>query len=131
MHFRLGCKLAALFSFLFLSACMSTQIVTKYDCNTIAKDETNRATAVTYFWGLKQPKDIDPKCQASFNHLNKVKVKTNFGYILLATVTLGIVVVQKWEWCCAPPNLAPETLGIRQPLILPIDVVKNLPPPKP
>ena len=69
------------------------------------------AVALTYFWGLVQPKDIDPKCEAAANHLNKVVVKTNIGYILLSAITLGMVIPQHVEWCCAPQNIPTDTLG--------------------
>lgn len=96
---------------LLFSSCSTTRIVTKYDCNTIANNPVNKKTTWAYAWGLVQPKDIDPKCDAGFNHLNRVTVKTNLGYILLSVVTLGIVIPQQVEWCCAPPDVKPETLG--------------------
>jgi hypothetical protein len=93
------------------SACSTTKIVTKYDCNTAVHNTVNAKTTWTYAWGLVQPKDIDPKCEPSFNHLNKVVVKTNLGFILLSVVTLGIVIPQHVEWCCAPQNIPTDTLG--------------------
>jgi hypothetical protein len=62
-----------------------------------------------------QPKDIDPHCEASFNHMNKVTVKTNLGYTLLSVVTLGIVIPQHVEWCCAPQEIPTDTLGMKPP----------------
>jgi hypothetical protein len=58
-----------------------------------------------------QPKDIDPHCEKSFNHLNKVTVKTNLGFILISAATLGIVIPQRVEWCCAPQEIPTDTLG--------------------
>jgi len=43
--------------------------------------------------------------------MNKVVVKTNMAFILLSTVTLGIVIPQRVEWCCAPQNIPTDTLG--------------------
>src|ERR1044072_6812364 len=84
---------------LIAQSCSTTRIVTKYDCNTIANNPINRRTTWTYAWGLVQPKDIDPGCEVSFNHLNRVEVKTNLGFILISAVTLGIVIPQRVEWC--------------------------------
>jgi len=93
------------------SGCMTTRVVSQYDTNTIANSPLNRRTTWTYAWGLVQPKDINPKCSPSFNHLNSVSAKTNFGYLLLSVVTLGIVVPMQVEWTCAPPDPATETIG--------------------
>ena len=93
------------------ASCSTTKIVTQYDCNTAVHNSLNAKTTWTFAWGLIQPKDINPKCEASFNHLNKVVVKTNFGFILLSVVTLGAVIPQRVEWCCAPQNIPTDTLG--------------------
>ena len=93
------------------SACSTTKIVTKYDCNTVAHNTVNAKTTWTLAWGLVQPKDINPKCEAAFNHLNKVVVKTNLGFILISAITLGGVIPQRIEWCCAPQNIPTDTLG--------------------
>jgi hypothetical protein len=94
-------------------SCSTTKIVSKYDCDTFANNPTKKKTTWSFAWGLVQPKDIDPKCDPRFNHMNKVAVKTNLGYILLSTVTLGIVIPQKVEWCCAPYSPAPDSLRQR------------------
>lgn len=93
------------------SGCATTNVVTKYDCNTVANNPVNSKTTWSFAWGLVQPKDVDPHCENSFNHMNKVSVKTNAGFILLSVVTLGIVIPQRVEWCCAPPEPGTETLG--------------------
>jgi hypothetical protein len=92
-------------------SCSTTRIVTRYDCNTVVNNNVNRKTSWTFAWGLVQPKDIDPKCETAFNHLNKVEVKTNLGFILISAITLGAVIPQTVEWCCAPQNIKPDTLG--------------------
>jgi hypothetical protein len=94
-------------------SCSTTKVITKYDCNTIANNPVNRRTTWTFAWGLVQPRDINPNCEPSFNHLNKVVVKTNLGFILLSAVTLGAVIPQRVEWCCAPQNIPTDTLGQR------------------
>lgn len=92
--------------------CSQTKIITEYDCADAAN--INKDTTVWhYFWGLKQSKDIRPQCDARYNHLNKVVVKTTPGNVLLTVITLGIVIPQKVSWCCAPPNTAPGHLGQR------------------
>src|SRR5215467_10798239 len=97
--------------FLLVASCSTTKIISQYDCNTAVHNSVNAKTTWTFAWGLVQPKDINPKCEASFNHLNKVVVKTNLGYILLSVVTLGAVIPQRVEWCCAPQNIPTDTLG--------------------
>lgn len=92
------------------SSCSSTKIITEYDCADAAN--INKDTTVWHYcWGLIQSKDIRPQCDKRYNHLNKVVVKTNPGYVLLTVITLGIVIPQKVSWCCAPPNLQPGHLG--------------------
>lgn len=93
--------------------CSTTKVITKYDCNTVANNPVNRRTTWTFAWGLVQPRDINPQCETSFNHLNGVTVKTNLGFILLSAVTLGAVIPQQVEWCCAPQNPPTDTLGQR------------------
>jgi hypothetical protein len=99
--------------FYLIPGCSTTKVITKYDCNTFANNPVNSKTTWAFAWGLIQPKDIDPKCEPSFNHLNKVVVKTNLGFILLSAVTLGAVIPQRVEWCCAPQNIPTDTLGNR------------------
>ena len=93
------------------AGCSTTRIVTKYDCNTVDNNRVNGKTSWTFLWGLLQPKDIDPKCESAYNHLNKVEVKTNIGFILISAVTLGGVIPQRVEWCCAPQQIPTDTLG--------------------
>ena len=106
-----GLNFVILVIFFFFEGCSTTKIITKYDCNTFANNPVYSKTTWTFAWGLVQPKDIDPKCESSFNHLNKVVVKTNLGFILLSAVTLGGVIPQRVEWCCAPPEIRTDTLG--------------------
>ena len=111
---RAGMSCTFLLAFIFLiycSSCSTTKIVTKYDCNTFANNTVNKKTTWTFVWGLVQPKDINPHCEASFNHMNAVTVKTNLGFILISALSLGLVIPQRVEWCCAPPNPPTETLG--------------------
>lgn len=101
------------FLLVLFQACSTTKIITKYDCNTVDNNPVNKKTAWTFAWGLVQPKDIDPGCEPSYNHLNKVEVKTNLGFILISALTLGAAIPLRLEWCCAPQNLPTDTLGRR------------------
>ena len=94
-----------------LSSCTTTHIVSKYDCDTFANNPLNKKTTWSFAWGLVQPKDIDPKCDSRFNHMNKVTIKNNLGFALISVVTLGIVMPQRVEWCCAPYSPPTDSLG--------------------
>ena len=95
----------------FLESCTTTKVISKYDCDTFANNPINQKTTWAYAWGLIQPKDIDPKCDARFNHLNKVETKTNLAFSLITVATIGIVMPQKVFWCCAPYSPPTENLG--------------------
>jgi hypothetical protein len=99
------------FSIVVCSGCkVTTRIMTSSQCADAA-NITRDTTVVHYFWGLKQAADIKPGCDARFNHLNKVEVKTRFGQLLVSVFTLGIIVPQTVTWCCAPYNPSPGELG--------------------
>jgi hypothetical protein len=85
-----------------LPGCVTTRIATLPDCPDPDSVPYTETSVTAYFWGLKQPDDIKPPCDARFNHLNGVTVKTTFGHYLLTTVTLGIVNKRRVRWCCAP-----------------------------
>lgn len=100
------------FSFLIafiLQSCATTTIVSDYKCDSFVNNPNYQKTTWSYFWGLKQPKDIDPKCESK--KMNKVIVRTTAGTIILSAITLGIVIPQKTEWCCAPIERNPGTIG--------------------
>lgn len=103
--------LTAIISSYSLDSCTTTRIVSKYDCDTFENNPLNKRTTWSFAWGLVQPKDINPKCDTRFNHLNKVTVKNNLGFALISVVTLGIVMPQRVEWCCAPYSPATDSLG--------------------
>lgn len=88
--------------FMSLQGCMVTQVGLKDDCPRVVNNPVTKKTSWSFAWGLVQPAKIDPQCDTEM--LNHVKVKTNFGFLLLSTVTLGIVVPQRIEWCCTPPD---------------------------
>jgi len=94
-----------------IDSCTTTRIVSKYDCDTFANNPLNKRTTWSFAWGLVQPKDIIPNCDKRFNHLNQVTVKNNLGFALISVVTLGIVMPQRVEWCCAPYSPPTDSLG--------------------
>ncbi|QDA61736.1 hypothetical protein [Hymenobacter jejuensis] len=94
------------------AGCITNRITTiQDDCDSPAATTRTDTVRTAYFWGLRQPTDFKPPCDDRFNHLNSVTVKTTFGYYLLATVTLGIVVKQRMSWCCAPFHPEPGVIG--------------------
>lgn len=105
------CFCLIIFLFLFESCAIGPRIVTEYDSNSFSNNPLHQKVLWTYAWGLVQPKDFNPGCDVGFNHLNKVEVKTNIGFILLSAITLGAVVPVKVEWDCAPPPVNPGNLG--------------------
>ncbi len=93
--------------------CTTTKVISKYDCDTFSNNSVYKRTTWSYAWGLVQPKDINPGCDPRFSHLNKVVVKTNLGFTIISTATLGIVIPQRVEWCCAPYSPPTDSLGSR------------------
>ncbi|MET0596070.1 MAG: hypothetical protein ABW133_25440 [Polyangiaceae bacterium] len=63
--------------------------------------EYRSETRVAYLWGFIQPNDITPPNCPPQVPLADVIAHTNFGYIVLGTVTLGVVSIQQIEWRCA------------------------------
>ncbi|AFD08881.1 Bor/Iss family lipoprotein [Solitalea canadensis] len=101
-------KFTFLVSFL-IQGCATTTIVSDYKYDTFVNNPNYQKTTWSYFWGLKQPKDVNPKCESG--KMNKVVVKTTPGTIILSAITLGIVIPQKTEWCCSPIKRDPGTIG--------------------
>lgn len=89
---------------LFSTSCMHMRVITVNDS---ANPVPNRETHWTYFWGLKQHRDIltDESCKS----ICKVTNVTNFGYILISAITLGIAVPQSLEYECCPYEPEPGT----------------------
>lgn len=102
---------AVIFCISVAESCSTSRIVSKYDCDTFANNPLNKKTTWSFLWGLVQPKDINPNCDSRSNHMNKVTVKNNLGFSLISVATLGIVMPQRMEWCCAPYSPATDTLG--------------------
>ncbi|MCG8607352.1 Bor family protein, partial [bacterium] len=73
------------------------------------QDKTLHALA----WGaVRQDIPVD-NCQTARGQrfgIEEVKVETNFGYMLISVVTLGIWVPLKVSWRCAKPPVPTGTL---------------------
>jgi hypothetical protein len=65
--------------------------------------EARSETQVAYLWGLVQPNDVVPTNCPRKVPLADVRANTNLGYVLIGTVTLGIVLIHELEWRCAKP----------------------------
>jgi len=96
-----------------LVGCSTTKVITISDCADAVNIKRD-TTVYHYFWGLRQVADIRPPCDERYNHLNGVTVKTTPGNILLSVITLGIVIPQKFSYCCAPFNPQPGSLGTKK-----------------
>jgi Bor protein len=105
--------LALSFMMPLLPGCTTTRVVSKYDCDTVSNNPLNKKTTWSFAWGLVEPKPITPNCDPRFNHMNQVQSKTNLGYALITVVTLGIVMPQQVEWCCAPYSPPTDSLNQR------------------
>lgn len=63
-------------------------------------------TTADFFWGiLGHTTDVNevpnPRCP---DGVNSVTAETNFGFILVSTITLGIVVPMTLKYTCAKPS---------------------------
>lgn len=89
-------------SCMFLQSCYQYKIIPK---NVMpATEESQKKTVCELFWGLAHEPTITPQdCHG--NGVTNVRVKTNFGFILISTLTLGIVVPVTVQWQCAKDNM--------------------------
>lgn len=80
-----------------LSGCMNMRVVAKHDSSNPVPESVTRWT---WFWGLQQPNDVvtDPSCAS----ICMLTAKTNFGYLLISTLSLGIAVPMRVEYSCCP-----------------------------
>ncbi len=87
------------------SGCMNMRLVAKYDSsNPVPKN----VTKWTWFWGLQQPNDV--VTDASCASICMLTAKTNFGYLLISTLSLGIAVPLRVEYSCCPNEPPPGDL---------------------
>jgi hypothetical protein len=74
--------------------------------------ESRSATQVAYFWGLIQPDDVAPPNCPEKVALADVTSNTNLGYVLLGTVTLGIVLINDVAWRCAKDTKSANVVDV-------------------
>ncbi|MDP3767425.1 MAG: hypothetical protein Q8S13_05380, partial [Dehalococcoidia bacterium] len=78
--------------------------------NTDPATEWQKRTVVSYAWGLVGDHDTHTlNCEPS-NALNDVRTTTNLGYIVLTTLTLGLVAPAQVEWRCAKRHEPPSVV---------------------
>lgn len=87
---------------LLFTGCMNMQIVSQYDS---ANPVPEKVTRWSWFWGLKQPNDVntDPLCSS----ICVLTVENNFGYALITTLSLGIAVPMTVTYECCPHEPEP------------------------
>lgn len=83
-----------------LSGCYHYRVAA---ANSAPADDGHSATKHALVWGLLEEGTTEPNCQG--NGLAEVEASTNFGFVLLSVVTLGVWVPQKLEWKCAKDRL--------------------------
>jgi len=108
---RSGFKLTRIATVFLLICTLSLSSCYHYRISSLGDPDSvliQQKTQVNYLWGFIQPKDLRANCEG----INKVRISTNLGYILLSVVTVGIVVPQKVEWVCAAENPPADTLTI-------------------
>jgi hypothetical protein len=81
--------------------------------------QPERVTQWAFFWGaLEQP--FDASCLCMNNAIKQTTATTNYGYALLAVVSLGILAPMQVEVVCAnPPPGSPPTAPSPAPLLTP------------
>ena len=89
-------------------------------------NEPVSVTKVAWVWGLVQGHDEDTTCVCLNNGLKEVTATTNFGYLLLSVVTLGIVVPTELSYVCGKPPIGgkfpdpPSSSQCRDIVVLPV-----------
>jgi hypothetical protein len=111
---RLNTALHCLLVVALLSALVGTQgCAYNYRVQVINPDpatEYQRRTVNNFWWGLSpDPPIVTSNCVA--NAMDEVHVETNFGYLLLSVVTLGIWVPLDVEWKCAKEHPPVKPIG--------------------
>lgn len=87
------------------ASCANVRIVTRHDSDSPVP---NVVKVTSYFWGLRQPNDIqtDNTCSS----ICIVTAKSTFGNVFIASITLGIVVPFYIEYECCPFEPKPDVL---------------------
>ena len=87
------------------TSCANVRVVNRYDSDSPVPNVVRKTS---YFWGLRQPNDIqtDPTCSS----ICMVTAKSTFGNVFIAAITLGIVVPLTIEYECCPFEPTPDEL---------------------
>ncbi|WP_162052298.1 hypothetical protein [Pontibacter pamirensis] len=107
-------RTCAVLALLLLESCAVTDTVVSR--NTSDQPERARhlshvgATHWSYLWGLLPAENWDAGCQPG-SDMTRVRVRTNPLFITVSFLSLGLVVPQRLEWDCAPPNRGTGTIG--------------------
>lgn len=89
-----------------LSGCMTSRLMQKPDSD---GNGPRVDTHWNFLWGQLTENDLKASCGSQ--NICQVEVRTNFGFQILAVITLGIVVPQKIVWECCPEDPEVDTLG--------------------
>lgn len=87
------------------TSCMTTRVVGTYDSSSPVPE---KATRWNLFWGLMPQRDLKttPDCPS----ICVFEVKTNMGYILLSTISLGMAVPTRVKYQCCPIDVEPAEI---------------------
>src|SRR5436190_17465624 len=102
----------ALFALAFsglIQSCSLTTVVAREDSDAAVNIKPHGKTTWAYAWGLVQPTPIQADCDEK--SISKVRVRTNLGFALITVATAGIVMPQRVEWDCSPPDVPTEPLN--------------------
>lgn len=88
-----------------LTSCAQVRIVSQYDSD---NPVPNVVRKTSYFWGLRQPHDIQTVSTCS--SICIVTAKSTFGNVFIAAITLGIVVPFTIAYACCPFEPMPDEL---------------------
>jgi len=98
--------LAALLS----SSCATVHVWASNDSDSAENTCTTcHTTSWAFAWGIVQPTPVKADCL--HKAVSRVRVKTNLGYALITTMTLGIAIPQYVEWDCAPQDVPTGDFG--------------------
>jgi len=111
---RLSIALHCLLVVTFLGCLIGTQgCAYNYRVQVTSPDpatEYQRKTVNNFWWGLSpDPPIVSSNCVA--NALDEVHVETNYGYLLVSVITLGIWVPLDVEWKCAKDHQPVKPIG--------------------
>jgi hypothetical protein len=89
-------------------ACAALAVASCYHYRASAPQVSNLSEPVSvtkwsYFWGLVQSADEDTSCRCMNNGIKEVTASTNFAYLLLGFVSLGVLLPVELTYVCGKP----------------------------